>query len=817
MTDGIRLPTLKMRGRVVLLLLAFGMIPALLLSAAFVAQRSNLRAEAMSRLVDTAANLNDTIDRNLFERYGDVQAFGLNTAAYDPANWRRPGADNPLVRVMNQYIAAYGVYKLSVLVDPQGAVLAVNDRDLAGKDIPTAAFYARSFATAPWLGKAMQGAFLVGPEGLTGTVVEPPSRSDLVTAAYPGEDGYSIVFAAPVHDLSGALVGVWANFADFGLVEQVVADSYRRLAASGSPGAQLLLLDSAGKVIVDDNPSARTGPYRRDFTVIGSPMPGMGSDTAAALAGAAGGIVMANPRTGVEQAVGHARSQGAMGFPGLGWSAVIRVPVAETFAIFNRIETQGLVLLGLATAAILGFGAWIGAGFARPIVRLAAAMRDLAAGAPLPTVPGENRRDEIGAMAAAVLVFRDNMAETDALRERQEAERRRAEDAKSAALKGMADNIEAAASGAVQHMSTRATVMVADADGVAKATESVTASSASVASAAQQALGNAQAVAAATEQLSASVREISVQVATAATTTRRAAELGRTSQAAIQGLSEAAERVGTVVKLIADIASQTNLLALNATIEAARAGEAGKGFAVVASEVKLLAQQTANATDAIASQIGEMVAATTGAVATVQSIDAAVQEIDVTSGAIAAAIEEQAAATQEIARTVSQAADAARDVATLIGAVSEANAEASTRANNVRIAAVDGRQAILDLQADLVRVVRTATPEVDRRASPRFELPCGVRIMVPGQPGCDARLIDISLGGAKIAGAPVLATGSPATLTIDGIALPLPFIVMGAERGTLRVRFDLDEATTPVLAQALEDRTNVMRPIARAA
>ncbi|WP_431269590.1 hypothetical protein [Dankookia sp. P2] len=310
-----RLPTLAMRSRIVLLLLGFGLMPAILLGIAFLAERGELRRSAMDRLADAAASLSDTIDRNLFERYGDVQAFGLNTVAHDPASWRRPGADNPLVRAIDEYVALYGVYKLAVLVDPKGEVLAVNSRDAAGKAIRTEGLYARSFAAAPWLGRALRGEFLVGPEGLTGTVVEPPARAAEVAEAFPGEDGYSIVFAAPVRDQAGTLLGVWANFADFGLVEQIVADFHARLARSGMPGAELTVLDAGGTVLVDHDPVARPGPYRRDFGVIGAlnlVERGVGA-AAAAVRGEAGAAVARHARKGIDQAAGFARSHGAMG------------------------------------------------------------------------------------------------------------------------------------------------------------------------------------------------------------------------------------------------------------------------------------------------------------------------------------------------------------------------------------------------------------------------------------------------------------------------------------------------------------------------
>jgi hypothetical protein len=192
-------------------------------------------------------------------------------------------------------------------------------------------------------------------------------------------------------------------------------------------------------------------------------------------------------------------------------------------------------------------------------------------------------------------------------------------------------------------------------------------------------------------------------------------------------------------------------------------------------------------------------------VASVQAMAAAVAEIDVTSSAIAAAVEQQATATQEIARTVSQAADTAREVATRIGEVSSANVETGRRANSVRDAAAEARFAIAELKGVLVRVVRTATPEVNRRASLRFDLQRRVSISVAGQPAQAAQLLDISLGGARIDGASPLSAGSRGTLHIDGLARPLAFVTIGGVRGALRVRFELDEAAQLGLAQILTD------------
>ncbi|MFB9969060.1 hypothetical protein ACFFMP_02900 [Pseudoroseomonas cervicalis] len=85
----------SIRTRLVLWLLVFALLPPLLLGAAFLPTRAALRGMALDQLADNAAILNELIDRNLFERYGDVQAFGLNTAAHRSENWDNPGAGQP--------------------------------------------------------------------------------------------------------------------------------------------------------------------------------------------------------------------------------------------------------------------------------------------------------------------------------------------------------------------------------------------------------------------------------------------------------------------------------------------------------------------------------------------------------------------------------------------------------------------------------------------------------------------------------------------------------------------------------------------------
>ncbi len=340
---------------------------------------------------------------------------------------------------------------------------------------------------------------------------------------------------------------------------------------------------------------------------------------------------------------------------------------------------------------------------AAPLGAMTVAMRALAGGDKAVVIPAVGRRDEIGEMAGAVEVFKQNAIEVDRLQSEQEDLKRRAEADKRAAMNTLADEFQASVEGVVKSVSSSATELQSSAQSLSATSEEASRQATAVAAAAEQATSNVQTVASAAEELSASITEIGRQVAQAATVSRRAVEDARSSDQSVQGLATAAQRIGDVVKLISDIASQTNLLALNATIEAARAGEAGKGFAVVASEVKTLANQTAKATDEIAQQVAGIQNATQSTVAEIRRIGETIGEISNISTTVAAAVEEQGAATQEIARNVQQAAAGTSEVSSNIAGVTQAAGETGAASTQVLGAASE-----LSKQSEVLRT------EVDR-------------------------------------------------------------------------------------------------------
>jgi methyl-accepting chemotaxis protein len=320
---------------------------------------------------------------------------------------------------------------------------------------------------------------------------------------------------------------------------------------------------------------------------------------------------------------------------------------------------------------------------------LRGAMDRLAKGDLAASVPGVGRRDEVGGMAATVLVFKDNMAETERLRAAQDEAKRHAAAERKAALNQMADGFDSQIGSLVGMLSSGATALEATAQSMTGTATQSNRQASAVAAAAEQASTGLQTVASATEELTASISEINRQVAQSAKISGKAVDDAKRTDAIVQTLAEGAEKIGAVVGLITDIASQTNLLALNATIEAARAGDAGKGFAVVASEVKSLANQTGKATEQIGGQIDQIQVATKEAVEAIRRISTTIEEVSAIVAAIAAAVEEQGAATSEIARNVQQTAQAAQEVTLGINGVSHAASETGGAAGQVFTAAAD--------------------------------------------------------------------------------------------------------------------------------
>jgi methyl-accepting chemotaxis protein len=352
----------------------------------------------------------------------------------------------------------------------------------------------------------------------------------------------------------------------------------------------------------------------------------------------------------------------------------------------ERIRTLTWLLWSVSALVFLIIGAGVigvALGVIRPITRMTGVMKRLADGDHNILIPALHRSDEVGAMARAVQVFKENALRVTAMEVEQEDLKSRSEEDRKAVVHQIADDFDSAIGKIVHAVSTASSEMEAAACQLTDTAEVTQQLTTNVAAASQQSSASAQSAAAASEEMASSVFEIGRQVQEAHRISRAAVEQAEQTNARISELSRSASRIGEVVKLINAVAEQTNLLALNATIEAARAGEAGRGFAVVAAEVKALASQTAKATDEITEQISQMQTATEQSVSAIRVIGGTISQISEISEAIAASVEEQGSATREIARSVQHAAEGATEVSSSISRVSQGAAETGTASGHV--------------------------------------------------------------------------------------------------------------------------------------
>jgi len=668
------------------LFVLFGFVPMMVVG--LIAHNASLTIEGSvgTRFQSVAEGVADKIDRNLFERYGDVQAFGFNRVLDQKAAWYLSGAeDNPIRQVIDQYVDTYDLYSLSILVDLEGRVIAVNSKDGDGKPIQSHDLYKKNYGETSWFRalKAQQFTTTMpfsapGNTAATGTYIEDLHIDPDVKAAYPGDDGLTLGFSAPVYR-DGKVVAYWSNRAKFSVVEDILRATQQIMKGAGFFNSAVILLDKDGKILADYDPSdAGTEQFRHDFTTLMTDnLADRGSAAAkGAVDGKTGFANDPHHRTGVLQTIGYTHLKGALGYPGMNWSVLIAVDHALAAADARAINKEVLIALIVCVVIILLIGIGIGRIGVRGISQVSEAALKLAGGALDTRVP-VTTTDEIGVLAQA---FNEMGGQLQAKVTKEQEQTAKMEqflveakrvltnlaqgdltDQLMTACEGNLEQIKVNLNSAITNLRMSLTTVREAAESVETGAEEITKGNENLSQRTSEQAASLEETSSAMEEMTATVKQNADNARQANQLAAAARDVatkggGVTAKAveAMGEINQSSKKIADIITVIDEIAFQTNLLALNAAVEAARAGEHGRGFAVVAAEVRNLAQRSATAAKEIKCLIKESIQRVTDGSDLVNQSGKTLTEIVSSVKRVADIIAEIMAASQEQASGISQ-------------------------------------------------------------------------------------------------------------------------------------------------------------------
>jgi PAS domain S-box-containing protein len=351
-----------------------------------------LVAGTSEQLQNHAASVLDKIDRNLFERFGDVQAFAFNPLSH--------GTPEDITKAANFYTDAYDCYDLMVIANVDGKVVAANTITWEGKPLDTSRLIGRNVQGEPWFEDCVSGKVGLGQTYSTSLVV------DKMVAEIYGNRGLTLNFSAPIFDDGGKIIGVWSNRASWERTCGTAIQALRDFYTSRGKEVEMQVLSRDGLLLDDYDAQAVLNPNMNLIEI------GLQAAKLAA-AGKNGALVETHKRRKVKQINGFASSKGYLGYSGHGWIMLVREDLDQ--ARFAAIKFRNNVfMIGLGISAIVALVAYINGGqISRKVADVVTAVKTIAEGNFSHRV-AVTSRDEFGTLATAVNQMAEQMGETNA-------------------------------------------------------------------------------------------------------------------------------------------------------------------------------------------------------------------------------------------------------------------------------------------------------------------------------------------------------------------------------------------------------------------
>jgi len=593
--------------KLVWILVVFSLIPFSVQVYSFFQTSEVLKEEVGVQYQTVAEGIGEKIHLLLAERYADAQIFSRSWMPGAWEEWGQAGSHSKnFVQVLNDYVQISGMYTLIQVVDLEGHLIAVNDRDTEGRPLLTEWLYGKSFRSVPWflaLQKSAQNAPFAEAASKRNVAqevfVESVKVDQDVKELFPQESGLTVGISIPLYD-QGQVVGYASHRMKFSKIEHIVRNAYQNLKKAGFPHAELILQDSQGLILMEYAPGVhQTEEVIHDLenVLLKTNLAQLGLEAAQlAIHGNSGYVRNFHPGKQANQVIGYSHMPGGAGSLGMHWSVLVQVPEEEAFSHVQHLTNKTLLEMLVGLLVLVPIGMFMGRKVVsrlKPFWEVAAkaSKGDLTHRVPVKT------QDELGQMGLALNDLLDQLSRM-LLQTRTVAH---SLSQASAQLSSVGHQVVHASQSQV-HQATQ----------VAAAVEEMS-------STAEDMARHTQALAAtATGVNETAVRGGEIVVSSIhgmeSVSNRIQESAGR-----IQNLGQRSKEIGEIIGVIEDIAEQTNLLALNAAIEAARAGDQGRGFAVVADEVRKLAERTGKATKEIATVIESVQAGTHEAVRSMEA------------------------------------------------------------------------------------------------------------------------------------------------------------------------------------------------------